>query len=177
GQLVPRDRLGHEAAGTCTDDADDVFGRVRDGECEELDGGTLGRDRGDDCLPAPIRQVDVEQHHLRTQLADERDGVEDAAGLADDLGGVAQLVPDAGAEQLVVVDEEDAPFHLGRLRVSSTSVPSPGADVIVATPPARFMRPSIDSATPRRSGGTVARSKPRPRARTKTEIASASAAA
>ena len=91
-------------------------------------------------------------------------------GLADDLDLVAELAAHAGAEELVVVDEHDARLHdaAPAAGVSSTSVPSPGVEAIVAVPPARAIRPSIDSASPRRSAGTAARSKPAPRSRTKT---------
>ena len=69
----------------------------------------------------------------------------------------------------MVVDEHDAGLHAPLLgRVSSTSVPEPGDETIDAVPPARAIRPSIDSASPRRSSGTAARSKPAPRSRTKT---------
>ena len=51
---------------------------------------------------------------------------------------------------------------------SSTSVPSPGAEVTVARPPARAIRPRTDSARPCPPAGTASGSKPRPRSRTNT---------
>ena len=73
----------------------------------------------------------------------------------------------------MVVDENDAALHDALLAMcSSTSVPSPGLDTIVARPPARSSLPSIDSTRPRRSAGTAARSNPAPRSRTKTETSS-----
>jgi phage shock protein PspC (stress-responsive transcriptional regulator) len=81
-----------------------------------------------------------------------------------------QLAAHAGAEQLVVVDQNDTDHASPPLGiVSSTSVPFPGDEVIVADPPARRSRDSIESAIPRRSAATEARSKPTPRSRTKTE--------
>ena len=47
-------------------------------------------------------------------------------------------------------------------RISSTSVPDPGALVTRARPPCRSIRPTIDSRTPRRSGGTAAGIEARP---------------
>ena len=52
--------------------------------------------------------MDVEQHDVGVELADQRHRLGDAAGLADDLDGVAELAAHAGAEELVVVDEDDA---------------------------------------------------------------------
>ena len=79
----------------------------------------------------------------------------------------AELVADAGAEQLVVIDQHDADHDSPPLgMVSSTSVPFPGDDVIVADPPARRRRASIESAIPRRSAATAAASNPTPRSRT-----------
>src|SRR5207248_2134322 len=115
------------------------------------------------------------------------EGVEDEAGEAGREDGVTvrdaphrvgellagdrlrDVAAGAGAEEGVVVDEHDTRCHAGlRGSLSSTSVPAPASEVIVAVPPARAIRPSIDSASPRRSRGTSARSKPAPRSRTKT---------
>ena len=91
------------------------------------------------------------------------------AWLADDVDRFPELAAHAGSEEPVVVDDHDATGH-GWLLGSdgSTSVPSPGVDVIVAVPWCRRMRPSIDSVSPRRPDGTSPRSKPTPRSRTKT---------
>ena len=168
-QLVARDRLRDVAARAGADHADHVLGRVRDRQREELHAGPLERDARDHGLAAAVGQVHVEQHDLGIELADQRDRLGHAAGLADDVDDALQLAAHAGAEERVVVDQHDAAHHDLLGIVSSISVPSPGADLIVARPPARASRPSIDSRSPRRSAGTAARSKPAPRSRTKTE--------
>ena len=62
------------------------------------------------------------------ELLDQRHGLGDARGLADDVDRVAELGAHAGEEELVVVDEDDAALHVAlRGSRSSTSVPSPGA--------------------------------------------------
>jgi hypothetical protein len=113
--------------------------------------------------------VDVEQDDVRVRVPDQRHRLLDGGRLADEVDRVAELGAHARAEQAMVVHEHDAPSH-ARLpgSVSSTSVPSPGAEAIVAVPPTRRMRPSIDSAIPRRSSATRERSKPTPRSRTNT---------
>src|SRR5262249_19313928 len=105
---------------------------------------------------------------VRVELADERHGFCDAARLARDLDRRPELAAHAGAEELVVVDEHDADHAELLGSVSSTSVPAPGSEVTAAVPPERRIRPPIDSARPRLSGGTADRSKPTPRSRTKT---------
>src|SRR5437867_800289 len=120
----------------------------------------------------------VEQHDVRIELLDQRHSLRDARGLADDIDGVAELRPHAREEELVIVDEDDAALHDAlRGSRSSTSVPLPGAEAIVALPPARCSRPSTDSASPRRSAGTAARSKPLPRSWTKTDTSFAETSA
>ena len=121
-----------------------------------------------DALSEAVADVE-DAYGVRIELADEWDGVGDAARFAHDLEAGAELAADARAEELVVVDENDAHHVSFRGSVSSTSVPWPGADVIVAWPPARPIRASIDSSMPRRSRATSARSNPLPRSRTKTE--------
>ena len=69
------------------------------------------------------------------QLDDCRDRLVHRAGVADDLEVAPELGPDAGSEQLVVVDDEDPDRHgalLGSL--STTSVPAPGRLCTVARP-------------------------------------------
>ena len=117
--------------------------------------------------------MDVEQHDIGVELLDERNGLGDARRLADDVDRFRELRANAREEELVIVDEYDATLHaVLRGSLSSTSVPLPGSLVIVACPPARASRPSIDSAMPCRSGGTAARSKPAPRSWTKTATSS-----
>ena len=55
--------------------------------------------------------MDVEEHDVRILLLDQRDGIGDRPGLADDLDRVAELGTDAGEEQAVVVHEHDPPLH------------------------------------------------------------------
>src|SRR5438105_2134674 len=177
-ELVARDRLRHVAAGAGADDGDHVLRRVRDREREETDGRSRLRDGVDDRVAAAVRKVHVEEDDLGIELLDQRHRLGDARGLADELDGLAELGPHAGAKEVVVVDEDDAPLHVVPLgRVSSTSVPSPGALVTAAVPPTRSIRATIESEMPRRSAGTAAASKPAPRSRTNTEIRSSVASA
>jgi DNA-binding NarL/FixJ family response regulator len=89
--------------------------------------------------------------------------------LARDLEQRLELRAHAGAEELVVVHNQDAGLAHGRSSsVSSTSVPAPGELVMRPRPPCRLIRPTIDSRTPRRSGGSAPGSKPGPRSRTNT---------
>ena len=66
-----------------------------------------------------------------------------------------ELGAHAGAEQLVVVDDDDARAGSGhRARSSRSSTSCPAVPVCTtASPPWRRMRPTIDSRTPRRSPG------------------------
>ncbi len=120
--------------------------------------------------PFPSGRCTSSRTTSRVELLDQRHGIGDRPGLADDVDAVAELRADAGEEQAVIVDEDDAPFHRGSL--SSTSVPAPGALVTTELPPARSRRPLIDSRIPCLSPGTAAGSKPAPRSRTKTAISS-----
>ena len=116
--------------------------------------------------------VDVEQHDVGQPLGDQLDGGRDLVGLPDDLDGVAELAADPGAEEMVVVDEEDRWLVGGahcrpglRGTLSSTSVPSPGTERMTAVPPWRCIRPRIDSAMPLRSPAIASGSNPAPRSR------------
>lgn len=89
----------------------------------------------------------VDEHDVGLALADHLDGGVDLRRIPDDVELTAQLHLHAGEEQMVVIDEEDArPGH--RFITSSTSVPSPGTETMVAVPPWRLIRPLIDSAIP-----------------------------
>ena len=89
-------------------------------------------------------------------LLDRRHGLVHAAGLAGDLEQRLELGSHARAEELVVVHDQHARAAHGRSSsTSSTSVPPPGALATRARPPWRFMRPTIESRTPRRSLGTA----------------------
>src|SRR5438477_940419 len=178
GELSTGDRLGDVPARAGTYDADHVLSGVGDGEREKLHARPFERDSGDDAFAAAVGEVDIEQHDVRVELADQRNRLGDSARLADDVDRCRDLAADAGAEQLVIVDENDAECHVElRGSRSSTSVPEPGAVTIVAVPPARASLPSIDSVRPRRSSATAARSNPVPRSRTNTETPSAPASA
>ena len=104
--------------------------------------GWCGQDAAQDGVAAAAGEVDVEQDHVGQALADQLDGGRRLVGLADHLDRVAQLGPDAGPEDGVVLDQEDAGPAAGAARraaqrpsldplaagmESSTSVPSPGA--------------------------------------------------
>ena len=132
-------------------------------------------------MPAAPGQVHVEQDDIGQPLADELDGGLGLVGFAHHLDRVAELGPDAGPEDGVVLDEEDpgppaaarqpgtGAAHLTRSRRgmdSWTSAPSPGAERTTAEPPKRAMRARMDWAMPWRSSGTASGSKPRPRSRT-----------
>ncbi len=116
--------------------------------------------------------MDVEDDNGGLGACDLRDRGIGILCLADDLELVAELGAQATAEELVVVDQEHADAVCGHSHPATlgtricTSVPSPGAVVKVAVPPSRRMRPTMNSLMPRRSGGTLSRSKPRPLSRT-----------
>src|SRR6185312_6244629 len=109
------------------------------------------------------------------------------AGIGAHLDQPLELRLHARAEELVVVDDHDRrrrgvrhvppPSSGTRCAESDTSVPPPGMERTSARPPARSMRPRIDSRTPRRSAGTAASSKPGPRSRTYASIAPSSTSA
>ena len=104
---------------------------------------------------------------------DQRDGLGDGAGLADDLDGVAELGAHPGAEQPVVVDEHDPQAALtGRHLEPDLGALPRRACATTARPPWRSIRPTTDCARPYRSSGTAAGSKPLPRSRTKTSTRS-----
>ena len=99
--------------------------------------------------------MDVEEDDVGIQLADQRHRLGHRAGFADDVDGLAELAAHTRAKEVVVVDEHDATAaHVCLPRRNSTSVPS-GDDVSVAVPPARSMRPRIDSAIPCAFAGSL----------------------
>src|SRR6478735_1147107 len=124
-QLLGADRLRHVAPGTGADDRDDVLGGVGDGEREEADrhvgAGLDPGARSDDVgatVPVAAGQVHVEEHDVGSLLLDDLHGRLDRTGLAGDLeregpgprrgGEGGQLGAHAGAEHVVVVDDDDA---------------------------------------------------------------------
>ena len=71
-------------------------------------------------MPAAAGEVDVEQHDVGRRRPDHRDAVLDDGRLADDLDArrpavderrIGQLGSHTGAEQGVVLDEDDADRH------------------------------------------------------------------
>jgi len=137
----------------------------------KLHAGLDGADLLDHLDAAPAGQVDVEQHHVRDGGQDGGDGRRHVVTFADELDAAADVVLDAAAEHRVVVDDDHPPGGRGGLfahrgNSSLTSVPSCGAVLIIARPPARFIRSMIEPRTPMRSSVTSARSNPRPRSRT-----------
>ena len=175
-ELVLGDRLGDVAAGTRTDDGDDILDRVGHRQGQEPDLGP-GRAHGlEDRLASPAGQVHVEEHDVGRERDDCGDGRVDIGRLADEVDRVGQLGLHAGAEERVVVDDEDT----GRARagarcrghrgtLSSHSVPAPTAESSAAVPRTRASRPTIDSAMPTRSPSASAvppGSNPQPVSRT-----------
>ena len=127
-------------------------------------------------VPPASRQVHVEQDDVGQTLTNELHGSGGLVGFAHQLDRVAELGPDAGPEDGVVLDQEDARppggfggGHFTRSRrgmQSWTSAPSPGAERTTAEPPKRATRARMECAMPCRSSGTASGSKPRPRSRT-----------
>ena len=104
--------------------------------------------------------VIVDDHHLfRAGVRAELDGLVDVLGDAATVEDAVRLIVSAEPD-VVVLD-----VHM------------PGDVCSSASPPWRRMRPTIDSRTPRRSGGIEPGSKPGPRSRTKTCRRSAPASA
>ena len=103
-----RGLLEHKAACAGTDHRDDVLGCVGDREREEAHPRPTREDRPDHGLPTAARHVDVDEHDVGLALEDHVDGRVDLGRLADHLRAVAELGPHPTAEQVVVVDQEDA---------------------------------------------------------------------
>ena len=147
-------------------------------------------------MAAAARQVHVEQDDVREAGGDPVNRGLDVLGLPHHLHLVAELGPDPGPEEGVVIDDEHARFAAyrpgtagnGHARLGwrltarrgmcrDTSVPSPGALRTVAEPPRRRIRAHTDSASPLRSPGTAAGSNPQPRSRTNSDTSAGSASA
>src|SRR5581483_10801323 len=155
----------------------------------------LGRRRrqhpADQLRAAAPRHVDVDEDDVGPGGGDPGQRLLHVAGRTDDVDPALQLAADPRPHQRMVVHHEDPDtvllplglVHRGlsstrtgaRGTDNSTSAPSPGAERTSAVPPWRRTRAEIESATPRRSGGTAAGSNPRPRSRTNSEIRSGSA--
>ena len=129
--------------------------------------------------PPPSGEVHVQQHHVRVELADQRHRLRDAAGLAHDLD--ARRRARRGRPHGRARGRRRARRAASRRPPSASSArprfPAPGADDDRRRPPARIIRPSIDSAMPVPVGATASRSKPTPRSRTKTPTPPPSASA
>src|SRR3954468_24217021 len=171
-QLLPGDALRHVAARAGADHGDHVLGRIGHGQGQEA-GRPAGERRGapDHLHAAAVRHVHVEQDDVGRAGLDGVDGRAHGPGLAGDLEQRLELRPHAGAEELVIVDDQHArPGHPRSSSTISTSVPDPGELDTRARPPFRSIRPMIDSRRPRRSAGTASGSKPGPRSRTNTWV-------
>jgi hypothetical protein len=122
--------------------------------------------------------VDVEQNDVRHELLDRPHSLIYRPALPDDIDLLVERLVNSRAEEGVIVDDQDprgchgAHSLLSRLTVISISVPPACEERTVALPPARLIRPMIDSRTPRRAAGAPAGSKPGPRSRTKTRMPS-----
>src|ERR1700733_1587418 len=176
GKLGGGDRLGHVSPRAGPDHRDHVLGGVGRGQGQEAHVGEAGLDRLDDRVPAAAGHVHVQQHHVGDQRADQVDGRLHVVGLAHQLELPAELGPDTGPEQAVIVDQHDPGTHEHGM-VNVTLVPSPTADVMTAVPPNRRIRPRMDSVTPLRSPGRTDGSNPLPRSLTTTLATSASTSA
>jgi hypothetical protein len=115
-QIGPRDVLRDVASRSGSDDADDVLGGVGDREREESNLGRAGSDGPQDGEAPAVGHVDVEQDDLGPSLKDDLDRGLDLVRLADDVERGRELAADTGANEFVVVDQEDARLHLGRSR-------------------------------------------------------------
>ena len=91
--------------------------------------GCLGAVRAppDDGGATAARHVDVDEHDVGMPLADHLDGRVDVGGFAYHVGLVTELGTDSAAEEVMIVDEEDAwarrRHPCSRCIESSTSVP------------------------------------------------------
>src|SRR5439155_6941910 len=120
----------------------------------------------DHCRAPTVGHMNIHDDHVGSCPDDPFDRCIDRLGVADDREGPTEFAPDAGQEQPMIVDHEHADgrvahvVDLGTFR--RTSVPAPGVLVTTARPPTLSIRPSIESAMPRRSAPTEARSNPPP---------------
>src|SRR6266702_4036282 len=124
-------------------------------------------DRRNHGLPPATGEVHIEQNHIGEALGDQCDRRFHIVRLSHDLDLVAEFGPDPGAEQAVIVDDEDPRpaaarcGHAGccharlgsrcpaaRGMVRDTSVPSPSVLRTVAEPPWRAILAWTDSASP-----------------------------
>jgi hypothetical protein len=165
-ELVGPDRLGHVPPGARPDHPDHVLRGVGHRQGEEPGRPARRAHTFDHRGATAIRHVDVEDDDVGRRSDDPLDGRIDRIGVADDRERASELAPHPGEEQAVIVDYEDADVpvahavDLGTLK--RTSVPAPGVLVTSALPPTLSILPSIESAMPRRSAPTDARSNPAP---------------
>ena len=88
---------------------EDVFVLVGDRQHEHARQRGHGRDLLDRLDPRHSRHVQVHHDHVRRDLAHQPDGVGSVIGFAGDLhAALLEEVAQAGAEQVVVVDEQNA---------------------------------------------------------------------
>ena len=172
GQLGAGDRLGHVAARAGADDRDHVLGGVGDRQREEALGRPrLARRRGSPATPPPPGICTSSSTTSGSSSTMQRTASSTVGGVAEHLDEAVELGAHAGAEQLVVVDDDDA----GRSASSRALQPQLDLGALAGHRVDRRrrrrgarMRPTIDSRTPRRSAGTASGSKPGPRSRTNT---------
>src|SRR5262249_12060973 len=122
-------------------------------------------ERAEDVEAGGLREDQIEEHDVGARARDRRDGLRAVGGGADDLDAAAQRqeVLDALADELLILDEEDAdhdaPSASGRTAVSEK--PRPGEVSTVSAPPRCSNRSRMpDSPPPTRTS-----SAPRPSSR------------
>jgi hypothetical protein len=115
-QLVRRPLLEQVPVGAGVEHAQDVLlvAVHRDDEHPHLGGVLLDRSRG--LQTADVRETDIHQDDVRAQFDGEADRLTPGGRLADDREASVPLedVADAGADDRVVVDEEDADLRRRR---------------------------------------------------------------
>ena len=128
GEPLGVDRLGDVAARAGADHGDHVLRRVGDRERQEAHVRAAGD--ATTATPPPSGMCTSSSTTSGFVGLDQRDGLVDVAGLADDLDAPLELAAHARAEQRVVVDQHDArrPHDVAPSMRSSTSVPPPGCD-------------------------------------------------
>ena len=106
----------------------------------------LFEDCGSGLDPTPARHDDVHQDDVGLVRAGLEDGFAKIARLGHDLDVVLRLehATEAGADDRVVVDDEDADRHVTGTSIDSV-VPEPGEDSTSSRPPTRPTRSCIPS--------------------------------
>src|SRR6266550_699081 len=163
-QLRPPCRLHEIAACTDLDRGQHVAVLAGRGEHEDADAGVL-LDEFRCCLHAgDAWQLQIHQHDVRAYRRRDAYRALAVAHCADDLvAGAGEIAFECVAPDGVVVDDHHSNRHRRSSfsgRTISTSVPPPGADVIVAFPPRVATRRRIEPVTPNRPSASAASSRP-----------------